>query len=214
MKSFKFWKTQEVEETFGIEQVQEMEALNNWLQAKCEISEREKGTIESLRKELKLNATFWNEAELKMGFLAPLLRLINYSTKQYKPFFERTLVVRKEEEQASGKVDFVVAQGKQIPRTAFFCIHEYKPEQGSSNDVVGQLLMGMLAAQAENEKKRIAIPIYGAYFIGRFFFFVLLKNKTYAISDAYVATQADIYDIFCILRKVKWYINRILEEKN
>lgn len=58
----------------------------------------------------------------------------------------------------------------------------------------------MLAAQEINEHK---IPIYGAYVRGRVWFFMVLKGRVYSISDAYVATRDDAFDVFRILRNLK-----------
>ena len=48
--------------------------------------------------------------------------------------------------------------------------------------------------------------MYGCYVIGRNWFFLVLNGTEYAVSDAFVATQTDIYQIIAILRQVKTYI--------
>jgi len=142
--------------------------------------------------------------------LGPFLLLVNFHSSQYHPFLERTLSVKIGEETATGIVDFLIAQGEQIPKAPYFCLHEYKPEEGVSNDPFGQLLIAMVAAQQANELVGKQLPIYGAFIIGRNFYFVILEDKQYAVSDIFTATQTDILDIYLILQKVKKHITQVL----
>lgn len=202
---------QEVEEVFGIREVEEHPLLSDWLTADCEISEEEKSRLEELKIMLRENVNLWNEAELKIKFLGPLLALVNYDTKIYRAFMERSLSIHKDGETASGTLDFLIAKGRQIPRTPFFCVHEYKPDPSSSNDPLGQLLIGLEAVNQENQKEGFDFPLYGAYVVGRLFYFVVFDGKTYAKSEPYIATQDSIVDIFCCLKQVKKYIQQIIE---
>lgn len=52
--------------------------------------------------------------------------------------------------------------------------------------------------------------IYGAYVLGRHFYFGVLEGKRYAFSDAFTATQTAIYEIFGILDKLKVYVDEIV----
>ena len=108
-----------------------------------------------------------------------------------------------------GVIDFLVAHGKQTPKQPFFFIHEYKKQIESSNDPLGQLLAEMVAAQKMNTR---VFPIYGAYIVGRHWYFVVLENETYAESLAYDATKDEIFDIFEILRHAKDIIETIFKQ--
>ena len=113
----------------------------------------------------------------------------------------------------SGNVDFVIATGKVEPKHPFFFIHErnaarYKQEKKKDNDPLGQLLVAMVTAQIRNNDDR---PILGSYIVGRFWFFVILDKSEYSVSLAYDATQADILNIFAILRRAKAYIAEYFE---
>ena len=95
----------------------------------------------------------------------------------------------------------MVATGQFQPYQPFFFIHEYKREQNKSGDVVGQLLATMYVAKLLNatplppslfvseEKTYDYIPLYGAYIIGRMWFFTRLKDNHYFISKAYNSTD-------------------------
>ncbi len=52
--------------------------------------------------------------------------------------------------------------------------------------------------------------MYGCYVMGRFWFFVVLHQSEYAVSNAYNASDEDIFKIVPILKKVKEYINVLL----
>ncbi len=91
-------------------------------------------------------------------------------------------------------------------------LHEYKKEKGTDNDPLGQLIIAMITAQEINQNQ---FPIYGAYVMGRNWFFLTVKDRKYCISDEYVATREDIFDIFKILKKLKNIIMKhFLEAKN
>lgn len=214
MKSFNYWKVQEVEEYFDLKEVYEHPILMDWLNTDCHISENIKSQLKELQLDLKRHVHFWNEMELKMKFLGPLLGLVDYDTENYQAFMERPLTARKGIEEALGTVDFLIAKGKQLPRSPFFSVHEYKPDPMASKDPLGQLLIALVAIQQENEAMNLDFPLYGAYVVGQFFYFVILDKKTYSKSEPYVASkEKEIFEIFCILNEVKNYIDAIIEKE-
>jgi hypothetical protein len=201
MRSFETWNYEEVEDTFGISPLRTIPHFEHWLKAEdCEPDESEKKLLDYYRDLLFEEVQNWNEDELKLFFIGPFLGLIHFKTASFKPFTQRTLSITKGEISASGKVDFMLAKGKVIPKIPYFCLHEYKQENRRENDPLGQLLIGMVAAQAKNNDE---LPIYGCYVSGRNWFFVLLEGDKYCVSDAYVATSEDIYKIFAIMKKCK-----------
>lgn len=206
-KDFKYWKTQEVEEVFGIEPAKDNSRLEEWLKATCPISEEEKKQLEVLQQRLISRVKYWNETAIQFYFIGPLIGMVNYDTDKYNSFLEHKMPLEINKNiTISGNIDFLVATGKQIPKVPFFTLHEYKPEPNTSADPQGQLLISMVAAQKRNQVKEFNAPLYGVYTIGRLWFFIVLEGKTYSESLAYDATQEDLLDIFCILKKVKEYI--------
>lgn len=206
-KSFKYWKTQEVEEVFGVEPIEEGELLVNWLNTPCEISEEEQKQLDFLKNRLIKKVSYWNEAAIKFYFIGPLMNMINYDHDTYNSFLEHTLSVKVNEDiTVSGNLDFLIATGKQIPRVPLFALHEYKPEPNTSIDPMGQLLISMVAAQKQNTIKGFDYPLYGTYVVGRLWFFVTLEDNKYCKSLAFDATQDDLKTIFCMLKKVNEYI--------
>ena len=66
---------------------------------------------------------------------------------------------------------------------------------------MGQLLEAILIAQEKNNNKK---PIYGCEVIGKNWHFVVLKDRTYCVSDIYDCTNKDdLIQIVAILRQFK-----------
>ncbi|MEN0050341.1 MAG: hypothetical protein AAF806_24970 [Bacteroidota bacterium] len=204
---------QEVEETFGLHRNNKMPHLQEWLSADIQLQEPDLKYIKDLQKDLLDNILDWNEDEMKLFFLGPLLRTIFLKVDRFKPFASRRLSMQLEGKELRGIVDFMVAQGRQVPRAPIFYIHEFKPEAGTSNDPLGQLLIAMVVAQKINEKAGETGPIYGAYILGRNWFFIILNGQEYGMSLAYDATQKDIEQIVSILEQSKNYIENSFLEK-
>jgi hypothetical protein len=206
MKSFDTWTYEQVEDTFGIKPIRTNAQFEEWLDTTTyEPNDAEKKLLDEYRNLLFDEVQNWNEDELKLFFIGPVLGLIHFKTTHFKPFTQRTLTIDNGIASASGKVDFMLAKGKMIPKIPYFCLHEYKQENRRENDPLGQLLIGMVAAQAKNASA--ILPIYGCYVSGRNWFFVLLEATTYCLSDAYVATSKDVYEIFAILKKCKFLVD-------
>ena len=210
MRNFESWETQDIETEFGITQSYQMPLLEDWLKATTvTLDDYQTALAETIKIKLFKNADFWNEDELKLQFIAPLLLLVDYDNIiDCKVFSQRTISAIVKGIEIGGRVDFVLAKGKQKPTKPYFFIHEYKQEtKKGSSDPKGQLLSEMLVAQVKNEDKN---PVYGCYVLGRSWFFVVLNHNEYAVSRAYDASQPDIYVIIAILRKVKEYIQAML----
>ncbi len=125
MKTFEHWQSEELELTFGLERLYDYEPLQAWLSAKCEINEATRNMLTGLRQELIFNADYWNEDELKFFFISQVIYTVNFTGKKFKSFTQRPLSAKKKdlsgnEVELKGRVEFVVATGKQNPREPFF----------------------------------------------------------------------------------------------
>jgi hypothetical protein len=203
-KPFKDWEAEEIENAFDITRVWQMNLLDEWIKPIEKIEKSQ--SIEQLKERLFKNIDIWNEDELKMFFIAPLLNQVDfYHFPYYKAFTQRPMQIKTEKVHSSGEVELVVAKGRGKPQQPFFFLHEYKPEKRKDNDPLGQLLIGMLAAKMENEE---SMPLYGCYVIGRLWFFVLLVDNQYVVSKAFDATDEEIYQIVGILERMKLKIEK------
>jgi len=210
MKSFESWTFEDVELTFSIKRIENHPLLMAWISTPCEISEIEKNIIKHHSNRLRRSVEAWNEDELKMLFIGPLISVVDFDTEKYKAFTQRSLTLKTDKEEASGLVDLMIATGKARPREPFFFLHEYKPHHPSKkNDPLGQLLIAMVAAQTKNT---IPHSVYGVLVEGRFWYFVVLHNNEYSVSNAYNATDNNVFQIYAILCKVKDYIEEILAQ--
>ena len=204
-------QTQEVKQTFGLEEVEKLPKLEEWLSAKHEVSEEEKKQVQLLQKRLKKFVDYWKEEELKVYFIVPLVDIVNfYEDDKYRPFMETTFSATVPDTQNNiqelrGRAELLVATGEQIPQRPFFFIHEYKPQLKSQNDPKGQLLITMLASQKINEPHKI--PVYGLYTIGRNWYFMVLVGKKFAVSAQYDTSHDQmIWQVFSAIKQVKLYI--------
>jgi hypothetical protein len=216
MSNFKSWTRDKLYERFGLERVIKHKVLQEWLTSTQVISDFEKQNLLFFLEDMQLYIDFWNEEEVKLKFIGNLISLTKYDTKHLSAFAERYLEGTVDGELLNGNPDLMVAKGKQEAKFPFFFLHEYKKElDNNSPDPAGQLLAAMLVAYEHN----LAVPelkekpIYGAYVIGRLWYFVVLQAKEYDISLAYDATHEDqLLDIFRILKANRQQIREIWGE--
>ncbi len=214
--TFKIWTRDALKDRFGLEQTFDHPILLEWLAAHAEIDAFEKETLHRVQQALLRYVDYWNEEEVKLKFIGHLISLTQYDTKNLSAFAERDFSGVVDGEEISGKPDFMVAKGKQTIKAPIFFVHEYKKEvNNDTQDPAGQLLATMLVAYEQNlsiaELKEK--PLYGAYVIGRHWYFTVLQAKQYSISDSYTATnENDLLDIFRILKANRQLIREIWGE--
>jgi hypothetical protein len=214
MSSFKNWTRDKLKKRFGIRRQINHPILLEWLNKSKDIalSDFEKQNLMYLREQMLKFIDYWNEEELKFKFIGNIVNLANYDTEDISGFADRYISTIVDGEELGGNPDFLVATGKQEVDTPFFCLHEYKKEiNNDSPDPAGQCLAAMLVAQTLNinEPKMSGKPIYGTYIIGRNWFFLILEDKHYSISDAFVSTHED--DLMQILQILKYCKQIILD---
>ncbi|MBV7328967.1 hypothetical protein KFU94_12020 [Chloroflexi bacterium TSY] len=208
MKTFSNWTIVEVEAEFGIEQTEENGLLDSWMTVESQPSPTEQHNLERLQKLLLQRVYDWNEYELSFNFIGPLLTMIDFNKKTYRAFMERELSVPYGDGTLSGTVDFVVAQGRRVPERPFFFIHEYKRERDKNSDPLGQLMIEMVAAQILNQDEGL---LYGAYVVGRYWHFVVLDGKDYAVHRGLNAASAELNTIFGVLKNTEAILDRMSE---
>ena len=207
MRTFGSFTFEDMYNLFQVERDDNIPLLAEWLAVSPEPSAFETEALNRLKKQLFKQVLLWNEDELKMFFIGTLIELANLQTKDFKPFTQRILEATIQGIKVKGKVDFMISKGLRTASPPYFCIHEYKQEVDREGEPLGQLLIAMLSAQTNNEQKH---PILGAYVLVRSWFFVVLEDNKYAVSEAYVASSDDIFQIFAILQKSKEIIQRFI----
>ncbi|MEZ4939143.1 MAG: hypothetical protein R2799_16275 [Crocinitomicaceae bacterium] len=187
--AFKEWTTQALMEKFGLQQILVCEKLEYWLGMDVKIGAETQALLEELRENAIIKVPYWNEDELKFNLIYPLIQMAEIKSKNYNIFLERTISATFDNEyKLLGKPDLIVASGIFEPKNPYFFFHEYKKEKGSADDPIGQLLSAMMVGQKLNDNQK---PVYGAYVVGRNWFFVVLEGKNYCISNNFSVTQKD-----------------------
>ena len=214
-KSFESWEREELELTFDLKHNDSHPIMIDWLSTNESTTADEQVKIDALRDIFEEEISFWNTEEVKLFCIIEILKLINFKKEgHYKTFAERTIAANVLDKTGKnvvmrGRIEILVSAGKQKPRQPFFFIHEYKPLRPSSNnDPEGQLLSAMLTTQTLNVA---TYPLYGVYVQGKYWNFVILKDKEYAISTSFDATkEVDLNSIVSILKRCKGYIEKQL----
>ena len=206
-KAFKDWTYEEVGDTFGIQRLRSNPFIDNLKNIKLPENHSNRAILEHFRLKAFDLVDSWNEDEYKFFFISPLISLVDFSTPNYKSFTQRPMSVKYDNDQkiTEGLVEFMLAKGIQTPKKPHFFLHEYKPEKRRDNDPLGQLLIAMVAAQKLNLDDK---PIYGIYVNGRNWFFVALEANQYAVSNPYVITTDDIFDLYAVLL----YFKQLMDE--
>jgi hypothetical protein len=207
-KPFTDWQAEEVEKTFGITRLDTLPILEHFTTLHLPKDHPFYTTIEGYRKEALWLIESWNEDEYKFLFISPFLKLVNFTNRVYNVFTQRPMSVQYDNgtKTTAGKVEWMLARGRQIPEQPHFFLHEYKPEKNRDNDPLGQLLIAMVAAREINKDDQ---PIYGIYVNGRNWFFVVFTGTTYATSLAYDITTYNIFDLFAILQYLRGEMDKL-----
>ena len=198
VKPFKDWQYEEVHKAFGVKRRRSLPLLDNLQRITLLADNQYRGVLENYRTEALECIDGWNEDEYKFLFISPFLKLVNFYSEYYSVFTQRPMSVLYDNDTklTQGKVEWMLAQGRQIPEQPHFFLHEYKPEKRRDNDPLGQLLIAMIGSQKLNADDH---PVYGVYVNGRNWFFVVLVGKEYAVSLAYDITSDAIFDLFAAL---------------
>lgn len=196
-----------LDKTFGLHEVTESRILQDWSEMSADISDFERRCLLNLRRKLRLNVRDWNETELGYNFIGPVMVLVDYTTEKFNFFAERSFKGTVEGIEMSGRPDGMIASGFREPEKPYFCFQEYKKEKDPDGDPAAQSLAAMLVAQEINEHRH---PVYGGYVRGSLWSFMVLQGKEYCISEPYVATREDIFDVFRMLKSLKQIITEFV----
>lgn len=203
MSNFADWTLAKLERRFKLRMDMALPEMTAWIASEKLVSEQEKIFLEFYQSILKNNVFGWNEQELSLHFIGPVLALLNFTGLNINLFAGREFEGVVDGELLRGKPDGMIAAGHMEPDLPFFCLQEYKKSIDPNGDPFGQCLVAMLTAQALNERK---FKIYGVVIVGEKWNFMLLDGDRYAISPGYSALDQDLFHIFNMLKNMKNYI--------
>ncbi len=206
-KKLKKWVETDLIEQFSLKRIYDyhkFDLLISWLSIEMPVFQSfESDFLDELHINLVQRVDAWNEEELKMNFIAPLLKFfIKYGNQKYQTYFDKEVSATVEGVFLKTEADCIIAKGiSEFPKNPYFCFHEYKRTKKNPEDPIAQVLEAMLIAQELNKDGK---PIYGLYTIGRNWYFMVMQGKTYSISKGYEATEREeLLQIIAILRKFK-----------
>ncbi len=198
------WTESEMRDTFALTRVFEVTpTLENWIDTPAIQAIENMGLLTMLQKDLIENTDYWNEQELELFFIAPLLKVfIDYKSPDFLVYSERAIEAQVEGIYLKTEPDLMLAKGVgEVLKVPYFCFHEYKRTKKNPADPIAQVLEAMLIAQVMNKNEK---PVYGAYVIGKDWYFMVMEGKKYCISDSLSAiNQQDLLQIIAILRKFR-----------
>ncbi|MCS7085068.1 MAG: hypothetical protein RMM53_00025 [Bacteroidia bacterium] len=209
---FDRWSAAELERAFDLQERESAPELTEWTSVRHPIPENIFPWVESLRLTLRRMRNYWNEDELRLGFIGPLLYAVNFQGRGYNFFAGRTLGATINGVKLVGKPDAMVATGEVRPERPYFFLHEYKRMHVGSPDPLGQVLAAMLAAQTLNQNGR---PVYGCYTVADIWRFVLLYQNSYSVGQGYDASDKnEIQIVWSVLCETKKRIEQWAQEAN
>ena len=198
-------------ETYGIQRVTECPQLDEWVNAKFELTDFEQTLFDNIFSKTKDDVNYYNEEELKMHLISPLFIIADINvTNRIRIFFERSLKAVVKNFLLSVTCDCMAATPMQFnrPKRPYFFLQEYKKGKGDDKDPEAQMLAAMLIAQFQNND---GLPLYGSYIIGSHWYFTILVGEQYCSSREFDADDRnDLIQVIYVLKKLKeLIINRI-----
>ena len=213
----KKWSESEIADTFGLTKTKikakltpKSKLLSEWLDTTTVLSNEDAATVINLALEALDNIEGWNEEDLKMNFIAFIIAISGLkSNEKFRSLYEKTVQATVEGHFLKTKTDFMIAKGiMDLAKTPYFHFQEYKKEKDPNGDPLAQLIEAFLIAQEKNKNGK---PMYGAYIVGRFWFFVTMEGKDYCVSNAYNSTEEkSLIQIIAILRKFRVILETVL----
>ena len=158
----------------------------------------------------------YNEEDLKMYFLSPLLNHIDFKLidKNIRGFFFFNMTYKTDKFIFSGEIDFIISKGLLYSQKPYFFIQEFKRSEEYGNPRP-QLLAELISAVELNNY----ISIKGAYVVGAIWNFVILERLDrhkylYYVSQNFDSTKIeDLKGIYKNLLFVKEEIIKIVESE-
>jgi len=207
--SFSKMRDSELNQLFDIEQKINKNIFNSWFDNDISITKDIYNFLEELLEEEKEYISFYDEEDLKMRFLSPILLKVNFKNSDFRDFYDEKLVYKTEEFILNGEVDFTISTSLRVAKKPYFFIQEFKRAEDYSNPRP-QLLAELIAGVELNSWDSIK----GAYIVGAIWNFVILQRVkkhtyNYYISQNFDSTKID--DLTDIYKNLLFVKNEIIE---
>jgi hypothetical protein len=198
----------------GLERIVEYtDLMKEWLAPETQLNKMEEQIFDKILLRAKRDITGWQEEDLKMKFLSPILELSNLMEgENFQTYFEKTVSATVENHFLKVKTDFMMASGVlDKPQNPYFHFQEWKPHKKPTGDSMAQLIEALLIGQEVNNHE---FPMYGCEVVGKHWTFVILTGKTYCISESFDCTKRhELFKIVSVLRKFREILDERLAKK-
>jgi len=195
---------------FDIEKKLSQDVFNNWFNNDICLTEDIVMYLQQLIEQNSGLIDDYNEEDLKIYLISPLLNKINFLLKneEIRGFYELPMNYTTDRFILNGTVDFVVSKGLFESRKPYFFIQEFKRSEEYGNPRP-QLLAELITAVELNDWKFMK----GAYIIGGNWHFAILEKLSihkyqYFISKNFDSTK--IEDLKLIYKNLLFIKNEIL----
>ena len=212
----KSWREAELINAFKLTRIVTRQTLlmQEWFDVQTpELTAGEQYNFDRKYAEAEQNITGWNEEDLKIKFIGPVLELGRITDDGgVIGYFDKTISATVDDIRLIVKSDFMLAKGLlDVFETPYFHFQEYKPYKNPSGDSMAQLLEAFLIAQEKNQNGQ---PMYGVDIIGSNWQFVTMEGREYCIAKPLsVLDKNDLLKIIAILRKFRHILNTKLLPK-
>jgi hypothetical protein len=184
--------------------------FDDWFNSDIKISDKIVTFLQELIEKEKYYIKVYNEEDLKVNFIIPVLNKIDFKIDgKIRGFYEEPITYTTDKFIFNGTTDFLVSTGFRKPKKPYFFIQEFKKGQASSFPEP-QLLAELISAVELNGWSEIK----GAYIVGAIWNFVILEKikvgqYRYFVSENFDCTK--IYDLQNIFRHLLFVKNEIIE---
>jgi len=201
-----------LKELVDIKQKSAGDNFDNWFNNEILINKTLIDFFQELIDDNKELMNSYNEEDLKIKFLAPLLNKVQFKStvKEFRDFYELPMTYKTDKFILNGTTDFVVSKGLFTSEKPYFFIQEFKKGQ-TDGYPESQLLAELISAVELNNWDNIK----GAYIVGAIWYFVILKRLekhryNYFVSQSFDSTKVD--DLQAIYKNLIFVKNEILDK--
>lgn len=196
----------------NLKQIDDESIFNQWFNFDYKFNEEELKLFNKLIKKHKLIVDSFLEDELKAKVITPILNQVDFEVGEMNDFYHRSISITINNITLKGTPGYMVAKGIYSPELPYFFIQEFK--KSKTNDFPEwQLLAELLVAINLNRSEFIR----GAYIIGKYWYFMILKKMDddkyeFYISDDFNSMRID--ELKGIYKNLQFVKDEILKEIN
>jgi len=185
--------------------------FNDWFEAEIQINQNDQVFFDNLIRENYFLIESYNEEELKVKFISPILNRVKFTDVVYeiRDFYEQQMTYKTDRFILTGTTDFLVSKGLEYSKKPYFFIQEFK-KSIRNDDPRPQLLAELISAVELNDFK----VIKGAFIIGGNWNFVILDkldHDKYQYFVSHTLNATNINDLLQIYKNLIFVKQKIIQ---